>query len=147
MPFYKHRVKAGHAGRGQYRLLEIYNYAETLLQATKNARRFPMVKHGAATTIQASREIDEVEFVVGIVQNAYSRLNAETEFTTLDKIDKILARVKNYEFQTKEGKALVGFTTTFNNASTKVKSMVEKEYEQWAQNLVDTHIDDQSFAF
>ncbi len=149
MPFYKHKLKAGHAGRSQYNILVIYNYAETLLQATKNARHYPMVKHTNATTIQASREVNEIEFVIGIVQNAYAKLkgNYDEIITKLTTIDKILSRVCNYEFQTEEGKTLVGFRNTYNNASAKVKPMVEKEYQQWAQNLVEKYTDDQVFGF
>lgn len=127
MPFYKHKLKTGHAGSGHYHILVVYNHANTLMQAVKNARHYPMVKHTNATTILGSQQIDETEFIVGIVQNAYSKLkgNYDELISNLTTIDKILSRVHDYEFQTEEGRTLVGFSNTYNNASAKVKPMVE----------------------
>ncbi|MBQ3503050.1 MAG: hypothetical protein IJA72_05270 [Clostridia bacterium] len=134
-------------GKGNYSVLVVYNYAETITQAIKNVRHFPMVKHEGVTTVLASKPVDELEFVVGVVQNAYSRLNLEKSVTPIDKIDKILSYVQNYEFQTEEGKMLESFSKTFINASAKVKPMVEREYEEWASDFVNTHTDDQVFWF
>ena len=147
MPFYKHRVKAGHVGKGNYNTLVIYNYAEGLFQAIKDVKRFPMVKHYGVGTVMDSRIVDEIDFVVGVVQNAYSRLNWEQNVTTLDKIDRILLNMPGYEFQTDEGKSLVAFRDTYNNASAKVKPMIENEYKQWAQDLIAKHTDNQGFGF
>lgn len=149
MPFYEHKLKAGHAGKNCDTTLIIYNFADSMTQSLKDAKYFPGVKHHNHTMIIGSKQIGESEFVKGILQSAYARRNGDFEIAKLANVIKIIDRIKlkGYDFQSQEGVTLNGFCDTYLNASTKIQPMVEQEYIQWAEDLVDTNTDEQNFGF
>ena len=142
MLFYRLVLKAGHAGSGHYRDFIVYVYAETYAEAMKCARSFPMVKHRGVKTVQSLEQINEREYIIGILQNVYYCMSSyEYEsIRTLKDVIKTLERIdRSYIFETKEAKGLKLFCDRYKQAKDNQKILIEKEYLDWANKLIEEY--------
>jgi len=147
MNFYKFILKTGHAKNlKHYGELAVYIHANSYMQALDSAKKFPMVKHGNSSVIINSREIDEREYVLGILHSGYEKvMYGNAGLPALNRIARKLGYIKNYEFVSEEGARLKSLCDTYVNASDKVKPMIEKEYINWAQSL--DYTDNTNFGY
>ncbi len=139
MPFYKFLLKAGHVGKTYYQEFPIVLFAKSYTEAIKAAKGFPMIKHHNRGVVISSSIVDEQEFIENVVQDSYGRTyENEQRIIPLLECVKRLSYVRNYEFVTEDGKQLKNFCDTYRNASKKVKDLVEKEYVEWAENIINS---------
>ena len=133
MPFYKFIMKTGHCGGGSSGELAIYLYTTSYTKAMEQAKKFPAVKHHNSSAIISSRQIEEIEFIMGILFNGYHKLvEDKPELRTLKQNTRTLSYIKDYTFQTPEGKQLKEFCDAYNKADGKQKQSIENKYKLWA---------------
>ena len=126
-------MKTGHCGAGNNGELAIYLYSQSYTKAMSQAKNFSAVKHGNFGAIISSKQIEEVEFVVGVLFNGYHKLMEDKqEFRTLQQNARTLSYIKDYTFQTQEGKQLKEFCDAYNKADNKQKQSLENKYKLWA---------------
>jgi hypothetical protein len=141
MSFYKCVVKAGHDGGCPWELT-LYLSAKSYTEAMKQARWFPAVKHNRSNTIMDMQVVDEDEFILGSVVSAYSRRNELINEDCLVQFKHIVRRFNNFKvgkLETEKGKILKDFVNRYNQASAEDKTVIEQEYYNWAQSLVDSN--------
>lgn len=139
MPFYKATLRAGHVGTNRYQDFTSYVQYNSYIEAMNHIKEFPMVKRTRGKAIQSLEQIDELEFIVGIIQNAYYYMSSkeigrmrslEDMIIMLNKLD------KDCSLETNEGKELKGFCDRYIQADNKQKKKINKEYIEWASNLI-----------
>ena len=69
MKYFKAVMKMGHCGRGRYREVPVFIYAETLLKAMDRAKNMPGIKHGNLPI--SVIEITKDEFNKGVAEKEY----------------------------------------------------------------------------
>ncbi|MBQ8522925.1 MAG: hypothetical protein IJ458_04650 [Clostridia bacterium] len=140
MLFYKFILRAGHGGGGKEQELTVFVNADSYFKAIKKAKNFPAAKHHAANVVISSNVVDEAEYLRGIMLNGYSALknNEEDYINKLENIVRIISYLKDYKFETKEGQILNEYVSKYSIASNKEKELIERDYYNWAQNLINT---------
>ncbi len=137
MPFYKFLLKTGHAGAGRAGELRIYIYEKSYTTAIKHVKQFPSVKHFSAAPVWSSSIVDEREYIIGIMNNGYKiQWGEEDSLSDFEAVYKRLSYIKNYTFQTEEGKTLKAFCDRYKQAKDKIKKQIIKEYVEWGHNLI-----------
>lgn len=142
MPFYKAVLRAGHTGRKKHRDLTIYAHYNSYEEALNDVKKFPMVKHHHWQAIQSLEQIDEREYIVGILHNSYYFMSSQDveQFRSLDGMVEILNKLDdNCVLETKEAKELKEFCNRYAQANDKNKRKIEKKYFEWAVALIEKY--------
>ena len=148
MPFYKFIMKTGRCGAGNNGELAICLYSPSYTKAMGQAKKFAAVKHGNFGAIISSKQIEEIEFVVGELFNGYHKLMEDKqEFRTLQQNARTLSYIKDYTFQTPEGKQLKEFCDAYNKADNKQKQSLENKYKLWAMEVIRAHQNEVYYGF